>query len=342
MKNRKSNFELLRLVAMMLVLLVHANYLSLGPITQSETVAMPWTGFVRILCEQLCIISVNLFVLLSGWFGIHPTLKKFFGLLFQVMFIGLVSSMMCKLAGFDVPVRPFQHLMWFGQHYWFVPAYFILFALSPVLNAFCEKANKREFTAVIISFFVMEALFGWLNGDNGHYLDGYSAISFIGLYLLAQFLRRYGEKLLTLKWWHFFLFYLLFTIIPALMAFVGVYIKNEQYSAIDYSSLLVIAASVSFMLMFSRFKLECKWVNWLSASAFAIYLVHQAPGVDQLYLDFFKESYQSMHGVLFVPFAVVATAIIGFICILLDKLRIAVWSGILIVVEKVRCRIVKQ
>ena len=86
---RKSNFELLRIFAMMLVLLVHANYLSLGSVTQSEITTSPFGGFVRIFCEQLCIVSVNLFVLISGWFGIRPTLKKFATLLFQILFIAI-------------------------------------------------------------------------------------------------------------------------------------------------------------------------------------------------------------------------------------------------------------
>ena len=324
---------------MMLVLLVHANYLALGPVTQSEITATPWTGFVRIFCEQMCIVSVNLFVLLSGWFGIRPTFKKFSNLLFQVLFVGLLSTLACKLSGNVVPTWSFQNLMWFGQHYWFVPAYIILFFLSPVLNAFCEKATKREFATTVVTFFVVEALYGWLKGDIGHYITGYSAISFVGLYLLAQYIRRYGEKLLALKWWQSFMLYLLFTAIPAIMSYYDIWTRgSERVPSLAYNSLLVIAASASLLLMFSRFNFASRFVNWLSASAFAIYLVHQAPGVDRLYLDFFKESYQSMHGALFIPFAILATAIIGFACVLLDKLRILIWEQILRVVDKVVAR----
>lgn len=193
MKRRDSNFELLRIVAMILVLLVHVNYLSLGPVSKSEIDATPWTGFVRIFCEQLCIVCVDLFVLLSGWFGIRPTFKKLSALLFQVLFVGLLSSAICKLAGFAVPAFEIQNLIWFGQHYWFVVAYLILFAISPVLNSFCESASRREFATVVVSFFLMEWAFGWYKGgDAGHFYLGYSAISFAGLYLLAQYLRRYG------------------------------------------------------------------------------------------------------------------------------------------------------
>ena len=334
MSLRKSNFELLRIVAMLLVMLVHANYLSLGAVTQSEVIATPGTGFTRIFTEQICIVSVNLFVLLSGWFGIRPSFKKLASLLFQVMFIGLVTVTCCKIAGYDTPAHSLEKLLWFGSYYWFIPAYIILFMLAPVLNAFTERAEKREFRGVVIGLLIAQALFGWLSADTGHYANGYSALSFIGLYLLAQYIRRHCERLINLEWWKWLLLYLLFTAIPSIIAFVGLYYKDDQYGAIAYSSLFVVAASASLMMMFSRFNFESRTINWLSTSAFAIYLVHQAPVADHIYKTFFNSAYHSMHGGLYILFAVVAALVIGFACILLDRVRIALWNVILRLTNK--------
>ena len=328
-KHRDSNFELLRIVAMMLVMLVHANYLSLGNVTQSELQTAPVAGIARVLCEQLCIVSVNIFVLLSGWFGIRPTLKKFTSLLFQILFIGLSMVQICRFAGAEVSPKSFNDLLYFGASYWFVPAYMILFCLAPVLNAFCERAEKNEFRWVLISFFVLEMLFGWLAYDYAHFARGYSAISFVGLYLLAQYVRRHADRLRALKWWQSLFLYLLFTIIPALIALGGIYTKNNELGSTSYSSIFVIAASVSLLLVFEKMHFESKVVNWLASSAFAIYLVHQAPGMFNLYCNFFKESYVSMSGWLFIPFAILTTSLLGLSSILLDKVRIALWELLL-------------
>ena len=220
-KERNSNFELLRLVAMMLVMLVHANYLALGSVTQSELLASPWSATVRIICEQLCIVSVNLFILISGWFGIRPTLTKLASLLFQILFVGILSVEVCRFVGAPVPSVQLGNLLYFGSSYWFVPSYLILFGLAPMLNTYAEHASKRQFATLLISFYVLQTLFGWLSFDAGHYARGYSALSFIGLYLLAQYIRRYGERLLSLRWWHALLFYLLFTAIPATISYFG-------------------------------------------------------------------------------------------------------------------------
>ena len=329
MKKRDSNFELLRIVAMMLVMLVHANYLSLGNVTQGELLTTPFIAMVRIVCEQLCIVSVNLFILLSGWFGIRPTIKKFASLIFQILFIGLLSVEVCRLAGVEVPVRDFNDLLYFGANYWFVPAYLILFCIAPVLNAYCEKASKREFVMLLVGFFIMEMLFGWLTYDYGHFERGYSAISFIGLYLLAQFVRRHGERLRSLRWWQHLLFYLLFTAIPVAISTFGIWTKGKELGATMYSSLFVIAASLSLFLVFDKLRFESKVVNWLASSAFAIYLVHQAPGVFGLYQNLFSSAYERMHGVWFIPFVLVATAVIGLASILLDKVRMVLWDLVL-------------
>ena len=333
---RDSNFELFRLVAMMLVMLVHANYASIGDVAQSELLATPLSAIVRVVCEQLCIVSVNLFVLLSGWFGIRPTLKKFASFIFQVLFIGLSVTQICRLSGVEVPSRMFSDMLYFGASYWFVPAYIILFWLAPVLNSFAEHASKRDFVSTLVAFYLLQSLFGWLTYDYGHFHQGYSALSFVGLYLLARYVRLHAEKLRAMAWWKHLLGYLLFTAIPAALSLAGLYFANKSYGATSYASLLVVGASVSLLLMFSKFHFQSKAINWLSASAFAIYLVHQAPGAMQLYYQLFDHSFDTMSGWLFIPFVFATTLAIALASILFDKVRMVVWSGVLRLAEMVK------
>ena len=332
----ESNFELFRLFAMMLVMLVHANYTSLGVVTQSDLLATPISATLRVVCEQLCIVSVNLFVLLSGWFGIRPSLKKFASLIFQVLFIGLSVMQICRLSGVDVPSQMLGDMIYFGAHYWFVPAYIVLFWIAPILNSFAEHASKRDFGWTLVAFFTVQTLFGWLSGDYAYFHSGYSAISFSGLYLLAQYVRLYAERLRAMAWWKHLLSYLLLTAIPAAMSLVGLYFFDRTFGASSYASPFVIGASVSLLLMFSKLHFESRVVNWLSASAFAIYLVHQAPGAMQLYYQLFDRAYDTINGWLFIPFVLVVTVIIALASILFDKVRIVAWNAVLKIVAIVK------
>jgi len=74
-KERDSNMELLRLIAMFLILLVHADFWTLGAPTATECVNTTLDASLRVFFEQLSIASVNIFVCISGWFGIRPSFR---------------------------------------------------------------------------------------------------------------------------------------------------------------------------------------------------------------------------------------------------------------------------
>ena len=92
MKTRKSNIELLRIISMILIVLVHSNYFLFGPVIGEEIEQDSFRSFGRILFEQLCIVGVNVFVLISGYFAIRPTKGKFFNLMFQIFFGVLIIN----------------------------------------------------------------------------------------------------------------------------------------------------------------------------------------------------------------------------------------------------------
>lgn len=82
---RNSGMELLRITAMFLVLVVHADYVALGvpeDVMNANTIC-------RVAIEALGLVCVNCFVLISGWFGIRASIKGFCNFMFQcVYFMG--------------------------------------------------------------------------------------------------------------------------------------------------------------------------------------------------------------------------------------------------------------
>ena len=81
-KERDSNIELLRIVAMLLVMMVHANFFTLGPPSQTDINTSFVSSFMRFFCESLCIICVNVYILISGWFGINAKAKRIIEFIF--------------------------------------------------------------------------------------------------------------------------------------------------------------------------------------------------------------------------------------------------------------------
>lgn len=68
---RQSNFELLRIIAILLVLILHADFYALeGPVA-NDIINSPTDSMLRILFQAITIVAVNVFVMISGWFGIN-------------------------------------------------------------------------------------------------------------------------------------------------------------------------------------------------------------------------------------------------------------------------------
>lgn len=317
---RRSNFELLRIIAMLMVVICHA----IGYVNEADLVGT--IGVARLAINQLCLVCVNVFVMISGWFGIKASWKGAAKLLFQVVFVALLCFGVFALLGLPVSFKKdlLPYLL-FGYGYWFVVSYLILYALSPVLNAFAEKASHKELSGVIFAFFLAEFVFGFLL-DAGHFDFGFSPLSFIGLYLLASYARTCPAKLFSLKKWVDFAIYFGASVLSIIGFWFGYKWFGMGFHLNHYDSPLAIIASLYFLLFFSKLEFQSRFVNWMAASAFAIYLIH----TNSLVYPYFRQcalfitennSLIASAGLLLV--FILASA---FFCILIDKPRILLWG----------------
>lgn len=85
-KERLSNIELLRILSMFMILGLHANFVALPRPDNAFIIANPIESSLRIFLEYLCIVSVDVFVLISGWFRIKATTRSITNFLYQIVF----------------------------------------------------------------------------------------------------------------------------------------------------------------------------------------------------------------------------------------------------------------
>lgn len=326
---RLSNFELLRLVAMLLVLFLHCNYSVFGAVTQTDIALDTFTSFFRIFSEQACLVCVNIFVLISGWFGIKASYKGLANILFQVIFLGWLIAIMLYPLTNELPVIEMMKLTYLGSYYWFVPSYLILYVSAPVLNTFVNASDKNTVFRFLVCFFLLEFALGWLF-DWEHYGLGYSAISFFGLYVLARYIRTYGNDshYLCMNSWYYMMCYLLLTIMPSVIIYASVTQFNYNCNQLAYSSPFIIGSSVCLLLFFSKLEFQSRAVNWASASAFSMYLIQLHPSVWPRWRTFclsIADSY-TWGGQLLIIILLCVT--FAFVCILIDQVRKVAWNGI--------------
>lgn len=325
---RNSNIELLRMVAMFLVLLVHADYFSLGAPSVEDVRINPIDSFWRIFFESISIVCVNVFVLISGWFGINPTFRGLTNFLFQCVFYLTGLYLVTLLFGFsDFNLKGLAGCVFATKLNWFIKAYLLLYILSPVLNRFVNFAGKVEYRLVLIGFFIFTCTYGWF--DKAEFMhQGYSTISFIGLYLLARYVRIYSPKYSR---WHMhkdFLAYAITTLIVTSISFITPFVfnRNVPLNLYSYISPTTILGALFLLLAFSKIDIQNKFVNWCGISCFAVFLMHVSPSTLWHYRDFFIMLHNNMAVLDFWIITFLSLIVVFFVSILIDKLRIKIWD----------------
>lgn len=150
-KERESNFELLRIIAMLLVLIVHADMLSLELPKEIKSAG----DLTRLFFQCLSITCVDIFVMISGWFGINSSIKGFLKFIFQWLFFSIgIYTTMAFMGRIPFNANGILNCFMINQGgYWFICSYSILYFLSPILNAGAMIINKKEYKWILISFY---------------------------------------------------------------------------------------------------------------------------------------------------------------------------------------------
>ena len=329
-RNRLSNFELLRLVSMLLVLLLHGYGVALGNPSKMDFHLAPISASFRVLMESLSVVCVNVFVLISGWFGIKPSIKGLGGFLFQCLFFSVGITLLAPLFGIggQLCIGDVGKMFFYGKYYyWFVKCYICLYILSPVLNSFVETAQKRVVLMVILSLFIIQTIYGW----TGTMLDfdrGYSVLSFVLLYLMARYIRLFGGGVFELNKWLDLLVYLGLSLVIAVIYIIAVNFDFAEIAShwLVFINPLAIFSSIFFLLFFSKLKFHSRAINYLSRSAFAVYLFHLNIKIWDGFLETCYNSFtmnEGIKGILLVLSFLLAVYVIS---ILIDQIRLLFWK----------------
>lgn len=330
-KIRLSNLELLRIISMFFVLIVHANFKVLGVPSYEIIKNNPSYALIQIMIESFAIVCVNAFILISGWFGINFKLKSLYSLLFQCAFFLFGIYAFTLLTGIEsFTISGLKSCLMLTENVWFVKSYLGLYILAPALNLFTEKADQKNFKILLLSFFIFQSIYGWYSTGATYIEKGYSAFSFIGLYLLARYIRIYQPKFSTWNAKLDIIGYILLSMITSLLLAITCYYNliGYFYSLLFYTSPFIIMASVFLLLYFSKITFYSKTINWIAASCFSVYLFHFI-----LWEKYMEPSILSLSqnntGISLLIKISINLIIFFSSAIIIDKIRIYIWNKLI-------------
>ena len=328
---RLSSVELLRIFAMILIMFGH-SHLRIHQMPNSALIETnPFSSYLHIMTSCISVLGVNVFVAISGWFGIRFKIKGIASYIYQVFFIlWAIYFIAIALNITDLNFNGIKTCLSFNDNYWFIMGYLGLYLISPVLNSFIENASKREIQIVLFSCYLFQAYFSWLSGWYNYY-DGYSIFLFGCIYLTSAYFRKYPIDWIKMKSLH------IWTIIILLMttiAYISLWKFGFAARQIRDDNPLVILASVLLVITFSKFKFQSRIVNWLAKSAFAVYLIHFNPIVYSYFMYVTKYVYTQFDGYIYSIVLTMTLLLLYLSCVLFDQIRIGSWNLLLKLIDK--------
>jgi len=343
---RDSNFELLRIICMLMIITGH-TFMHGGVLEACNSSI----SSVIHLIYAIILVEVNCFILLTGYFQSKSKfkMKKFVNLLCITYFYKiLITTLGFVLGWFDLSKSEFlwQISPFDFSNYWFIKIYLILYCLSPFINKFIQSINRKTFRNLLIVIFIFCSLLVTLtNQQLFTNSSGYSLVQFVFMYLIGAYLREYvindkikekiykNKKALVKKILIaatifiacFIINYILFRVGNLLMEKDGmIYLIGNRIKSVfmNYDNPLVVIGSVSFFLMFSLLKFKSKFINILSAVVFPIYLIHETDVFRPVLYSWFglnKLSNVSSYKIFIWVAIIVLTIFIG--CVIIDYMR---------------------
>ena len=270
-KLRDSNYELLRVISMFLIVFWHTIYH--GNVLSNTGGAL---NFVIYFLFCLVIFHVNTFILIMGYYQSRSKFNSEPYFLNSILFYNI-------------------------KGYWFLSCYLITYLLSPFLNKFIEMMDRTTFKKLIMTLLICFSLIPFFTGGMLYDIDGQNVVIFVSLYFIGAYIRKYNlnnnlfkNLNLTQKRAIYIIIFLISLSFNFCLSHLQLYMTNlgNPYMSfiakkidsktLTYNSPFIIMQSISIFLFFGTFQFKNKYINKIGTLTLGIYLVHENEYVAQV------------------------------------------------------------
>lgn len=347
-KKREASYELLRIIAMCMIIALH--YLTKGNvlIPLADTGRMNGACVAAWVVEALCLPAVNVYVLISGYFGKNGGFKisKVMRLWLTALFYSLLITLVLGAAGIQttaqgtVAMSSMTIYDWMNvvfpivtEEYWFITAYLILYLFMPFLNAGMDRLEQKQFRNILIALFLVFSLAKSvlpMQLPTDH--KGYDVLWMVCMYLLGGYFGRYGCRLFDKGRWCALL-YVLSVSATAGVAFLArnLYLNGGMLPDLTlnnyfytYNHVFCVLASIGLFGIFTKVHITGRklstWICRISSCTMGVYLIHEQLYMRYLWPKWFHAEAQSGRW-SFLPHMGLTVVCVFAVCAAVEGLR---------------------
>lgn len=271
--NRNSNFELFRILAMFLIILIH-----LAPAVNLSDLGL--SGNIGHVMGAVIVGIGNIgpacFCLISGYFGMKFSWKKL--LKFEIMMVTyslletfiLIRVFPEEMQGAVLLEQLIKSLLPFiSRKYWFYSCYICVFLFSNYIQKFIDTLKKEEFKKVIALSLLVFSVFPTVFYFEIMQDAGKGLIQMILLYMVGRYIRLYKNEPSSKS--------------KKVLCFLGLWILNTismlhpiRIGSITHSicrdnSITNIAIAILLLCLFKDMTFSSKCLNKFTENMFAVF-----------------------------------------------------------------------
>lgn len=268
---RNYSLDLLRIIAIMMVLVLHTNLFG-GFLQNSKNDS--YSFFIN-LYEHLSIIAVDVFVIISAWFlrFKSASFSKVLNLIWTLVFWTVIMSLVAVMLGEQITWRDIMKLIpIIGKNCDFCSGYIVMYLFSPFVNRMLDAMSSIQIARMAISAFVLFSLFSPLTSSGYMGIGGgYSFTWFIILYIITAWIKSVNQlpsKSFLLA------IYLLGSVVGAVSDTFNVPVLGS----LAYNNPLVVVCAFSLFLFFVKIEIRnnilVSFIRFFAPLSFGVFLIH--------------------------------------------------------------------
>lgn len=291
-------------------------------------------------------IAVICFILISGYFGINASIKGFSKLFSKIMFYALSIMLIVFLYGkfsgnpiyystnyisqfvFDKGLAINSSLFISRSPLWFIRSYLLLYIISPFLNNILINQSKQERMLLLIVFGFITFWIDLLRDDGMG--GGKNLIDFCFLYFVGRSIKEYDIiNKVSAK-----LNYVLYLCLTVLIVVLFVVFDGSVIGSIigvlsfRYNGLFCILSAILFFMIFARMHFYSKWINNVSFSVFAVYLIHEHPLLNN-YIYSIVDYWQQNNGIsILYAYLILYSITVIVISVIIDEITLPIQNAL--------------
>lgn len=270
---RNTNHELLRMVAMYMIVFIHSNmYLS-------SFCTGKWFSIFNGVVNGLCNTGVTCFILISGYYGMKFDVRKLIRMecmmitysLFETLVYGLVfpeqMAGTALLEGIVKAMLPFV-----TRKYWFYSCYVCVFLFSGFIQKFIDSMEQAEFRRLLLLmtglFSVLPTIFYFeIIPDNGKGL-----VQMLMIYLMGRYIRIYRD--ISLPKGKAMLLFMILWIINGVSHELPIQLGGMMHHLCKDNSITNVIMAILLFYLFKDLKFHSRFINRISGYVFAIFALN--------------------------------------------------------------------